>query len=140
MAHEVLPTPRVRALYQDKSIHFEKEILILAVQTLHMSLANSSDRDSAKLGRRALSLTRLMSQPPIHLVNTLPRYEDLTQTSSSSCTDSSLRAIASLEPNAHWHISFLMEEGLTARIHRLEGSSILAAGWILNYINNQTLR
>ena len=50
--------------------------LILATQIPHTFLANSSDQDSAKLGKLAPSRTRLMSQLLIRLVNTLPRYEE----------------------------------------------------------------
>ena len=52
-------------------------VLIVIIQTPHMSLASFSDQDSAKLARLARFHTRRMSQLLIRLVNTLPRYERL---------------------------------------------------------------
>lgn len=139
MAHAVLQTLRVRP-YTDPKVPCRQDLLILLTQILHMSLVNSSDLDSVKQGKLAPSHTRLMSQPSIRLVNTLPRYDGpISGPSSRSCTDSSARGTASSEQNAHWHTSCRMEEGSIDPTYLLEGSSILAAGWIPNYTSSQIL-
>lgn len=138
MVHEVLRILKVRP-HTGTTHRLRQDGLIGAMQILHMSLANSSEQDSAKLGKPAPSHTRLTSQPPIRLVNILPRYEELNSRSSRPCTDSSARATASSGQNAHWHTSFQMAEGSIDRTDLLEGSSISAAGWILNYTSNQIL-
>ena len=136
MVLEVHQTPRV-SLHTSTTNSRPRGILTLATQILHMSLASSSEQDSAKLGRLAPSHTRLISQPPIRLVNTLPRYQGPNSRSSRPCTDSSARATANSEQNAHWRTSFQMEDGLIDQTALLEGSSISAAGWTLNYTSNQ---
>ena len=127
MVHEVLPTPRVR-LRTTTVNGCAEGVLIVAPQIRHTFLANSLDQDSAKLGKLAPSRIRLMSQLPIRLVNILPRYEESNYRYSRPCADFSVRVIANLERNAHWHISFQMGEGLIDRTDQWEGSSISAAG------------
>ena len=110
MVREVLQTRRVRLHTSPANEHGEDR-LIRAGQILHMSPASSSEQASVKRGKRAPSHIRLMSRPSIPLVNILPRYEGPKSTSSRPYTDASARATASSERNAHWHISFQMEEG-----------------------------
>ena len=110
MVHEVLRTPRVGLRTTTRDGYLE-DVLIGTPQIPHTFLASSSDQDNAKLGKPAPSHTRLMFQPPIRLVNTLPRYGGLYWRSSRPWTDSLARAIANLERNAHWHISFQMGDG-----------------------------
>ena len=137
MVREVLQTPRVRPHTTTISQH-RQDVLIPATQILRMSRANSLGQGSAKLERLAPSHTRLMSQPSIRLVNTLPRYEGPKSRTPRPCTDSSARATASSEQSAHWHTFFQMEEGSIDRAYLLGGSSISAADWILNYTSSQT--
>lgn len=127
MVHEVLPIPRVR-LHTSTVKGYAEGVLIVAPQIRHTFLANSSDQDSAKLGKLAPSRIRLMSQLPIPLVNILPRYEEPNHMYSRPCADLSVRVIANLERNARWHISFQMGEGSIDQTDRWEGSSISAAG------------
>lgn len=101
------PNTKSKALY-----HYHKcppTVLITATQIPRMSRANSSDQGSARLGKLVHSHIRPMSRPSIRLVNTLPRYERPCSRSSRLWTDTSARATASLERNAHWYTSFQME-------------------------------
>lgn len=129
------PNTKSKAPYSYNKMAPRRRTKLLALQILHMFLANSSDQDSVKLGKLAPSPTRRMSQPSTRHVNTLPRYGGPNSRSSRPCTDSSagqLQVRSKMRTGAHpskWKKGQPAERTCwrAAQSRRQAGSSIVPA-------------